>query len=79
MEGIINKDGKLEIKRGEKLIIQNCPYDNPPATRGAADCGDWCSLFGEPRTHTFANKDPAFLLKLCHRELYFEKFKDLRS
>ena len=57
MEIKINKDGMLEINE----IGKSCPYDK----RGMW-CGDWCALFGEPRTRRRSEKGLFIVLALCH-------------
>ena len=76
MEGRINKEGQLEIKRKDGYRLQMCLYD-----MGGGFCGDWCPQFGEPLKwpHSLANGNTKGL-KICqNRELVFSKFKDERT
>jgi hypothetical protein len=43
MKGTINKEGRLLIKRNNKLIEQSCPYTTDPDNH----CSHWCPLFEE--------------------------------
>ena len=93
MEGRINKEGILEIKRGNKFKMQACPYTVNQLSEGMSikmktnRCGHWCPLFGEPEDNVIMKhksvmdreiKKDGFILELCHKELKFEKFEDLR-
>lgn len=45
LNGMITKNGLLQINRGGTMRQQYCPYH--PA---GLECGDWCPLFHEPYT-----------------------------
>jgi hypothetical protein len=71
MEGIIDVDGILQIKRGNTMRPQMCPYSN-----GKRFCGDWCAKFGEPRKIA----DGKTKLRICDNTvLIFKRFKDKRT
>jgi len=81
MEGKIDKDGNLEIKRGKKYKVQACFYSG-----GEAACGGWCPQFGEPDFYknadgvTDVHESYSALLKICqNRLLNFDKFVDERG
>lgn len=92
MEGKINKDGHLEILRGENFTSQYCPY-NPYgecSKNCMTNCGDWCPLFEEPEFEGTADYNPRtkkttilinsgnVTLKLCKAFLKFTSFVDER-
>ena len=69
---MIDKTGKLQITRPTIFKHLTCPF-NP---NGTTICGDWCSLFHEPR-----NIFPKHIeLKLCNTSYVFKKsqFEDQR-
>lgn len=70
MEGKIDKNGWLSIKRKNKFTKQGCPLDNK-----GAHCGCWCALFGEPAR---VGENGAVLC-LCKKVLDFNKFRDERN
>jgi len=74
MEGKINKNGNLEIKRGDKYKLQVCVYDNTA-------CDDWCPQFGEPEIYSGDKTLPGqSYLTICQsRLLKFDKFVDERG
>ena len=83
MKGKICKDGFLELWRRSEFKRQMCPVTNALA----ADCGDWCPLFGEPTdgldycsdTQKYV-KTGETLLSICQGQiLAFEEFKDERE
>lgn len=85
MDGKIDNDGYICIKRGKFLGRQFCPFRES----GRQPCGDWCPLFGEPEPDT----DPIFekngattfkpngktVLSLCHQTLTFDVLVDERG
>ena len=74
MNGKINKNGELCIKRAEKSTKQSCPLctDN-------SSCGDWCALFSEPKHYRENDEIIGTTLELCRKELFFEIFVDERK
>jgi hypothetical protein len=65
-DGKIDKDGFLEIKRGNTYKTQMCPFNTDIVTNedggfvknmapGGASCGDWCPQFGEPAIELIGN------------------------
>jgi len=82
MEGKINNNGELYIKRGLGYRQQECKHK---ADLDYTACGDSCPLFGEP-TFTLVQERmwpslPAHYakLELCGGKiLYFTNFKDER-
>jgi len=70
MEGKIDKDGNLEIKRGKKYKVQACFY-------GGDGCGDWCPQFGE---HSLSKSNGMTYLRICQKRiLEFKDFEDERT
>lgn len=75
MEGKIDKNGNLFIKRRGELLPQYCPFTASNKRletihvniRDALHCGDHCPLFGSYDKETGT-------LDLCHRELKFDEF-----
>lgn len=63
----INEDGKLEIWRKNKYVIQECPFKNY--------CSDKCSLFSEPEKLV----DKHIKLSLCRKTIYSDNFIDERK
>jgi len=78
MEGKINKNGNLRIKRGRKYKDQYCPYES---SSEVTLCGDWCPQFGEPDWYPEAKNWPDTAnLNICqNRLLHFNQFKDERK
>jgi len=79
MEGKINQDGVLEIKRGTKMKIMSCQYQS-------AACCDECPKFGEPKGEIWIDhwdqnhKIEYTIIKICdERLLKFKEFKDERK
>jgi hypothetical protein len=91
MEGKINRDGTLVIKRGSKMKEMNCkPGGMAPG--GIDDifietCGDDCPHFGEPESYLEYKDDPPHMKKtndiclfICGgTTLRFSKFTDERE
>jgi hypothetical protein len=87
MKAIIDKDGYLEILRGNTIKPQKCPFTastgidtNPHSGLYTSeieriDCGDWCPLFGEPLDCA----DCGVRLTLCHKTLIIMEFEDERE
>ena len=81
MEGRINYDGSLAIKRGSTFKNQECRFENMP-------CSDTCPLFGEPRAEIkLSTMNDNFgwhetgktELRICsNTTLIFDKFEDKR-
>ena len=79
MEGYICTDGTLNIKRGITFTNQYCRMNK----RGYG-CNDHCPLFGEPFKTIHPRSNPnepreVWALELCHKTLYFDKFRDTRG
>lgn len=68
MEGKIDKNGNLEIKRKNKWKYMYCPYSDT-----GEGCGDWCALFGEPVWSGSCK------IGLCHKIITFRNFTDERE
>jgi len=68
LEGEINPDGVLCIKRAGILKNQVCPFT------AALNCGDKCPLFHEPR---WISKS-ACCLDICETTFHFDVFHDRR-
>jgi len=75
MEGKIDKNGYLWIKRNRRFKLQNCPYSNAAIV---AACGDWCPLFVEPYVAN-NHKGGSWDLPLCESLLFFNTFTDERG
>ena len=83
MEGKIDENGVLEIKRAGKMQAMNCKPGGI-AIGGISEnfeieacCGDSCPLFGEPSSVN--KKDARVILIICQgRVLAFDKFTDER-
>lgn len=71
MEGKIDKNGNLFLRRGSMLKAVQCPYID-----GRDYCGDWCGLFGEPVN---GNQDGRTVLGLCRAVHIFTDFTDERG
>jgi hypothetical protein len=74
--------GFLQIKRPQGWTTCQCPFQTVTHERksGGLVCGDWCPLFGDVvELGLDPGKAPYTELKLCHRTLYFDDFKDLRK
>ena len=70
MEGKITKGGTLEILRGSRYEVQQCPNKDD-----IGDCGGWCPLFGEPETAYLKGR-----ITICQgRVLEFDNFTDERE
>lgn len=72
MEGKIDAEGSLYIKRGRKLKSMECPWDFPHG------CGDHCPHFGEPNR----NDEGVILVRLTcgtFAKLFFNAFTDDRG
>lgn len=92
MEGMIDRDGSLRIRRGGRMKIQECPFTSRDFkindTLIHNPCGDWCPLFNEPideyRKSTGIwpeqNLGPTGrkLLSLCQNVLAFKQIIDER-
>ena len=68
---MIDEHGCLLISRAGRLKNMLCPYDQ---TEG--HCGDWCSLFGEPKHHSC---DRVVELSLCQTTLTTYNLEDRRK
>lgn len=88
MNGKINKDGNLEIKRGKEYKKQFCFYEDMQfyhyglrqTVEKTKSCGDWCPQFGEPFSTKKQDSEFKTGLLLCQgRYLYFRKFDDKRG
>ena len=84
MKGKIDKNGHLHIERAGKLKMQGCPFEED------SYCGDWCSLFGEPKISKWmGSPDPDaerrevnprhWDLHLCRTRLLFDELIDERK
>lgn len=72
MDIIIDQEGYLSIKRGNKCRHQFCPKMVPSREQDIfMRCGDWCPLFGEPISHEWlpTPKDQEMSLEICCKEL----------
>jgi len=77
MEGKIDKNGKLKIKRGKEYKDQKCPYDI--RSEQVYICGDHCPQFGEPK-NMIGSMGKFTALSICqNRILEFEQFEDERG
>ncbi len=84
MKGRITEQGILGISRRGTENIQECPYRS--STEDPFPCGDWCPLFGEPRT-VVVNYDTngeiteysTTYLRLCRADIQFDEFVDERE
>lgn len=83
MEGLINMDGNLEIRRrGEKYLPQACPFgvvkeDKGDGKQQRTACGDWCPQFGEPIVSKTAipGKPDSVVIYICQgKVLNFNEF-----
>ena len=72
MEGKINKDGRLCIKRGSKFVRQYC-HSMPTTYNLQRECNDTCVLFGEPETCGDTHR-----LVICKKTFFFKPFTDER-
>ena len=72
IEGKLNDKGFLFVKRGGKLKSQTCPNNT-------FQCGDWCPLFGEPKSYNEAVRLILGCAKPATAVLSFDKFKDERE
>jgi hypothetical protein len=71
MDGTINVNGVLKIKRNGIFKNQECLYQKN------GYCGDWCPQFGEP---TASDSEFDATIQICQsRTLYFYKFTDERK
>lgn len=68
LEGKINSDGALCIKRAGVLKKQACPFKDD------VDCGDKCPLLQEPR---WISKSSCSL-NICKTAFHFDVFHDQR-
>ena len=78
MKAKIDKSGRLLIERAGNMVAQCCPFDS---SDGGYECGDWCPLFGEPKSeYTMENgkRGAIISLQLCRRELALESCADDR-
>lgn len=83
LEGMINENGFLFIKRNGDMKDQKCPYSSTQG-EGFANCGDWCPLFDEPYKQasvpaSFACSRGYHALDLCNKKLLFSEFEDRRK
>ena len=84
MDGKIDRNGFLYIKRGKKMKTVLCPFCawNTFEKMGQTQieqnpCGDWCVLFGEPE---IAGSPLPARIVVCHdKELWFNEFTDERE
>jgi len=72
IEGKIDKEGYLNLRRGNKMIMQYCPFQHLTL------CGHQCPLFGEPERRIL-KEYMLWKLELCNKVLYFNKFVDERT
>jgi len=87
MKGKIDSNGWLRIDRGGKERLQECPFMQRAFEVNdiaIAPCGDWCPLFGEPKTvklntlHKADMKEETALV-ICHGKcLVFDQLTDDR-
>lgn len=68
LEGILNSDGVLCIKRAGALTKQVCPFT------AYMLCGGLCPLFHEPRWVT----EKSCVLDICKTSFHFDVFHDER-
>lgn len=68
LEGKINLDGVLCIKRAGAFKNQVCPFT------AALNCGDMCPLFHEPRWVS----ESVCCLDICKTTFHFDVFHDQR-
>ncbi len=72
MKGRINKTGTLSIFRCDEWREQGCPFH-----KHVRHCGDWCPLFGEPKSYVGGYAE--WEISICHNKtLYLDEFEDLR-
>jgi hypothetical protein len=75
MQGKINENGHLEIKRGKVIKEQTCPMH-----RNEPYCGDWCPQFGEPQIPIKGEDTWSPQINICQgRCLYFSELTDERE
>ena len=94
MKGKISIDGFLSIMRVVDYELQVCPFTNRVTDKeDSFPCGDWCPLFGEPKTDSGGSIlisaireaydlepiEPPTHLELCKKELTFSDFDDERG
>jgi len=74
MEGYIDQDGGLWIKRKTRVKRMRCPFSFTSSR--IAFCGDECPLFSDPQ-----QEGGKITLNLCMKTLSFTKkgFKDMRK
>ncbi len=75
MNGKIDKEGVLKIKRGKSYKVAMCINDPKFELDGCAYCRDNCSHFGEPIEWT----DGPTVLSLCQKSLEFTELLDGRE
>ena len=76
MEGKIDGEGDLLMRRGAKLKGQECFYSTASDLEVFVRCGDWCPQFGEP----MVGDDKMIWLTICQkRTLFFDRFTDERD
>jgi hypothetical protein len=79
MEGKLNVRGWLYVSRKGLMTGQYCPFS---AGGDDSKCGDWCPLFGEPRStgvHNNHTHEEYYTLEVCKRILEFDSFTDERG
>ena len=86
MDGKINKDGFLCIKRRGKYRVQVCPFSavstgGSYTSRSVVSCGDHCALFGEVEINESIDVGDSYnenySLELCHKTLSFGEFESV--
>jgi hypothetical protein len=70
MEGKIDENGFLIVKRGNLFKDMTCPKSCEEY-----HCGDWCALFGEPSSSIVEEE---VHLEICHNYFIFTNIVDER-
>jgi len=84
MQGKIDKNGHLFIRRKNTIKEQLCPFYSAKSLTGQ-NCGDWCPLFEEPERGYKINADlldenkKPFKINICQTTLYFDELTDERE
>jgi len=76
VEGKLNAEGNLEIKRGQRWVDMHCPFMGE-----AVPCGEWCPQLSEPmRQKNFKTGNLETVLHICQGKHWkFSDFEDRRS
>ena len=77
MEGKLDEEGNLSIKRGMRWVNMHCPY----AASEAIPCGEWCPQLSEPIIQkNFKSQRMETVVHICQgRHWKFTDFEDRRE